>query len=161
MSFANILGELLGLMVYEAGRAAVREDSTSLEELTPEQQRVFTEVIVAAILFDGKRTELEEEWIAKRRAELPSLVDEAVGIATSSLPEGCGRDDYEDFVKHRKKALGSERTRERVFETSARFLLAGPKGRFEGPAWEMTRRFGRALGIDDVTIGDAIQRLHD
>lgn len=150
-----IVDRILEDLLVKTAVRGVRAILVPMDDLTPEQQRVFVEVVAAAIVFDGKQSAIETDWLAKRNAR---VVEEALRVAGESLPPDSTDDVYAEYVRHRHEALESEAVRERAFETSVMFLLAGPGGDREGRAWRVARRFGESLHIDTATVGSAIRR---
>lgn len=160
--FAKLIAELFSVFFFTATKRAVEDwrKHVALEELSSEQQRVFLEIVVAAILEDGKQSDVERKWLERRKAKGfdESVIDHVLAVVTASLPKGSTGDDYEAFVKDRKKALESDDVRRRAFESAVHFLLlADPNSHREGKSWRMARRFGKGLGIGDALIDETLR----
>jgi hypothetical protein len=159
----EILGEvLIGLGTWgtQLGMNRVRRwrDEAYFEALSDGEKAVFLEIVIAAILEDGVRSELESQWL-ERRAEAGAareLIDAALATVREALPDGSSTDDVVELVAGRAAQLGSDESRERAFTNAARILLASNR---EG-ARDVAALFGRGMGLDPKKADAIVGQLH-
>jgi len=151
----DIVGELFISVGQLAGDFAVaRWRSWRMErffdELVPDAKRAVAEIIVAAIMHDGEQSEVERQWLEKRRArdDDRQVIDDAIATVSEELPPGSDTDRFVAFVERRAGALPDERERKKTFAGAALTLVASKR---EG-ALEVAARFGAALGLKESQV---------
>ena len=152
----------IGELLIESGRVGLEalidrykrwRDESFFEELEPAAQTAFLEVVVAAIVHDGKKAYNEERWL-ERRTDDSAMVEAALEVALAALPGDAGEDEYRAFVAARAEKLDSQ-ARERAFANAAALLIAS----HAETSVDAALVFGDALGIEKGTATAEIETL--